>query len=267
MKKTYGLSEQQYREIARQLYEAELQLRPIPLLTQQYPDITDEDAYAIQKAGMELRLADGEKVVGRKIGLTSRGMMKQIGCDTPDYAYLTASSCVAEGGSIARASLNIPLVEGEMAFIMGEDLNKEHVSVADVMNATAWVVPCFEVCDARYPAWKGITVRDTISDRAGAALFMIGSAPKRLSEINPRGIGMVMEKNGDLLGSAAGVEVMGSPVTSVAWLANKLLEYGDWLKRGDIVLSGAFMASDAAAAGDHYAVTLDGFPTLSVRFV
>ena len=95
---------------------------------------------------------------------------------------------------------------------------------------------------------------------------MLGSAPKRISEINPRGIGMIIEKNGELLGSAAGAEVMGSPVTSVTWLANKLVEYGTYLRKGDIVLSGAFMAADPAEAGDVYTVSLDGFPSLTMKF-
>ena len=266
MSRTYGLDANTHSQIAVQLYEAEKTNRPIPLLTETYPTITQEDAYAIQQEGLKLALADGEKIVGRKIGLTSRGMMEQLGCDSPDYAYLTASTMIPEGSPCIRSELNIPIVEGELAFIMGEDLDKAYVTTADILNATAWVVPCFEVCDARYPSWKGVTVKDTISDRAGAARYMLGSAPKRLHEINPRGIGMVIEKNGALLGSGAGAEVMGSPVTSVMWLANKLLEYGTCLKKGDIVLSGAFLAADAAQAGDVYTVSLDGFPSLTMKF-
>lgn len=265
MRKGYGLDTQLHLQIAAQLYDAEKTNHPTELLTEKYPGITQDDAYAIQQEGLKLRIADGAQVVGRKIGITSRGMMRQLNCDTPDYGYLLAHTVVQEGRPCIRSELNIPIVEGELAFIMGEDVQGTVITAADILNATAWVLPCFEVCDARYPSWK-VTVRDTISDNAGASRFMLGSAPKRISEINPRGIGMIIEKNGELLGSAAGAEVMGSPVTSVTWLANKLVEYGTYLRKGDIVLSGAFMAADPAEAGDVYTVSLDGFPSLTMKF-
>jgi 2-keto-4-pentenoate hydratase len=265
MSEKFGLSREQHKQIARELYMAEKSNTPVDLLTDRYPDMTMDDAYAIQQEGLELRLADGAKIVGRKIGITSKGMMEMLHVDTPDYGCLLAHTAVPEGMVCRRKELNIPIVEGELAFIMGEDLHVDVVSTADVMNATAWVLPCFEICDARFPKWK-VTVRDTISDNAGAARFMLGSSPKRIDEINPRTIGLVMEKNGKVLGSAAGVEVMGSPVTSVTWLANKLLEYGTYLKKGDIVLSGAFLAADPADAGDVYTLSMDGYPSMTLRF-
>ena len=261
----YGLDTGLHKKIAAALYQAEKTNRPIPLLTEAYPSITQDDAYAIQQEGLALRMADGAKIVGRKIGITSRGMMEQMHCDTPDYGCLLAHTLVQEGSPCRLSELNIPIVEGELAFIMGEDLEGDVITQADIMNGTAWVLPCFEVCDARYPAWK-VTVRDTISDNAGASRFMIGSSVRKLSEIRPRNIGMIIEKNGELLGSAAGAEVMGSPVNSVTWLANKLLEYGTCLRKGDIVLSGAFLAADPAEAGDVYTLTMDGYPPLTLRF-
>ncbi|MCH3951640.1 MAG: hypothetical protein LKE33_12015 [Acidaminococcus sp.] len=264
MNKVYALTEKQHQEIARQLYTAEKKNEPIGLLTETYPNMTMDDAYAIQEAGIKMRMADGAKIVGRKIGITSRGMMQQLNVDTPDYGCLLAHTMILEGTPCRRSDLNIPIVEGELAFIMGEDLDVDVVTTADIMNATAWVLPCFEICDARFPKWK-VTVRDTISDNAGASRFMLGSSPKRIDEINPRTIGLVMEKNGQLLASAAGVEVMGSPVNSMAWLANKLLNYGTYLKKGDIVLSGSFIAANPASAGDVYTLSMDGYPALTLR--
>lgn len=133
------------------------------------------------------------------------------------------------------------------------------------MNSTAWIVPCFEVCDARYKSWK-VTVKDTISDNAGASRFVLGSNPKRVSEANLKCIGMVIEKNGELVGSAAGAEVMGTPVNSMIWLANKLSEYGDGLRKGDIVLSGSFMSALPCEARDCYCLIVDGFPSLTLQF-
>jgi len=260
-----GLTEEQHRLIADQLYEAEKTNRPIAKLTETYREINQEDAYLIQKIGLERRLRDGEVLVGRKIGLTSRGMMEMLHCDSPDYGYLLSGGMVLQGEVCDTSSLNIPLLEGEIAFIMGEDIRGPGVTPAMILNATEWVVPCFELCDGRYEDWK-VTVVDTISDDAGASKFMLGSTPKRVNEVDLRCIGMVMEKNGRFLGSAAGAEVMGSPVNSVVWLVNKLAEYGDGLRRGDVVLSGAFMKADAAAAGDHYTMQVDGFPPLTFSF-
>lgn len=266
MSKKYTLSAELHTQIARQLLEAEEKNSPIPVLTQTYPGMTEDDAYAIQWEGLRLRREQGEVVTGRKTGLTSRAVMEQLGWYSPDYAYITASTFMPEGTICKRSELNAPLVEGELAFIMGEDLDKAYVTVADIMNATSWVVPCIEICDTRYPSWKGVTALDSISDRAAGAKYILGSTPKRLNEINPRYIGMVVEKNGNLLGSAAGAEVLGSPVYAVAWLANQLTEYGEYLKKGDVILSGASMYADAAQAGDQYVITLDGFPSLSVKF-
>ncbi len=251
--------------IAKALYEAEKTVKPIPTLTPQYPAMTEEDAYHIQQEGLKLRLAEGSRVVGRKIGITSRGMMEKLHCDSPDFGYLLDTMLVPEGTACSRKEMNIPIVEGEIAFIMGEDLTGPAVTTADIMNATAWVIPCFEICDGRYPNWV-VTVRDTISDNAGACKFVLGGSPKRIQDVNLRYIGMVMEKNGQFTGSAAGAEVMGTPLNSMVWLVNKLAQFGDGLHKGDIVLSGAFMAAIPAIAGDNFCLGVDGFPPLTVSF-
>lgn len=264
-KKQYGLDEKTRCEIAAQLYHAEKENQPIPLLTATYPQITLDDAYDIQKRGQELRLDDGTIIVGRKIGITSRGMMEMLDCNTPDYGYLLNSMLISEGEACKRQELNVPIVEGEIAFVLGEDLSGPGITTADILNATAWVTPCFEVCDARYPDWK-VTVKDTISDNAGASRFVLGGHPKRISEVNLRCVGMVMEKNGLFVGSATGAEVMGTPLNSITWLVNKLAEYGDGLKKGDIVLSGAFMAAISCEKNDCFHLTVDGFSTLALKF-
>lgn len=261
----YGLSEELHERIAIQLCEALKNNAPIPLLSREYPVLTMADAYAIQQKGRDLRIAEGAEVVGRKIGITSEGMMKLLECNTPDYGYLLASTQIPEGGSCNRAELNSPIVEGELAFILGKDLKEGPITSEDVVDATLHVVPCFEICDTRFSNWK-VTVRDTISDNAGAARFMLGSSAKTLDEIDPAIISMTIEKNGQLVGSATGSEVMGSPINSVVWLANKLLEYGDHLSEGDIVLSGSFMAADPATFGDSYTMTIKGFHPLTLNF-
>lgn len=261
----YGLSEEIQTRIAEELYEAEKNTAPIPLPSKEYPVITMADAYAIQQKGFELRQEDGAQLVGRKIGITSEGMMKMLECNSPDYGYLLEQNQISEGDSCVRGELNLPIVEGELAFIMGANLNAGPITAEDVVAATTHVVPCFEVCDTRFKSWN-LTVRDTICDNAGTGRFMLSSSAKSLDEIDPAIVSMVIEKNGETLGSATGKEVMGSPVNSVVWLANKLLEYGDFLRAGDIVLSGAFMAADEAAAGDTYTLTIKGFLPLTLSF-
>ena len=265
MEKQYTLMPEVHEEIARELYKAEKENSPIPLITSKYPDLTTDDAYAIQQFGLELRTSDGSKVIGRKVGITSRGMMKMLNCDSPDFGYLLANTEIIEGSPCDISNMNAPMIEGELAFVIGDDLIGESITVADITSAISWVIPCFEICDTRYYDWK-VTVPDTIADNAAAGRFMLGTHPKKLSEINPKSIGMVIEKNGSLLGTGTGAEVMGSPITSVTWLAKKLMEYGTYLKKGNIVLSGSFLAGDPISSGDIYTLTLDGFTPLTIKF-
>ena len=259
------LTTQQHKQIAEDLYRAEKTLVTIPKLSDAYPDINIVDSYTIQQLGLEKKLKDGCRIIGRKIGLTSKGMLEQLGADQPDYSYLLDYMLIPEGSPAKMGQLISPRIEGEIAFIMGEDLEGPGVTPADVQNATAWVVPCFEICDCRYVDWK-VGVRDTIADMAGASRFMIGSGAKRPNEVNLRNIGMIVEKNGELVGTAAGAEVMGSPLNSMAWLANKLAEFDTGLKKGDIVLSGSFIKAFPAAAGDVFVLSVDGFPSVTMRF-
>lgn len=259
------LTNELHRKIAEDLYVAEKEFKRIPVISKVYPEMTLADSYAIQQIGLEKRLLDGCRIVGRKIGLTSKGMMEQLNATQPDYGYLLDYMLVPEGQAVDTENLLEPRIEGELAFIMAEDLQGPGVTAADILNATAWVVPCFEVCDDRYETWN-VTVTDTIADIAGAGRFMIGSGAKRVNEVNLRNIGMIVEKNGELMGSAAGAEVMGSPVNSMAWLANKLAEFDTGLKKGDIVLSGAFMKALDAVSGDVFTLEVDGFPALTMKF-
>ncbi len=252
-------------EVAEMLYEAERTVRSVGKITDRYPDMNIHDAYKIQEMGVKLRITGRGSIIGRKLGATNEGLMRALRTEAPDFGCLLNTSMVQEGTAIKRDRLHRPRVEGELAFILGEDLKGPGVTIADVYNATSWVLPCFEICDSRIDS-EDITALDSIADNAGAAKFMLGSAPKRLGEINPRLVGMVMEKNGVVIGSAAGVEAMGNPVIGVTWLANELSRVNVGLKRGDIILSGAFLAESNAAAGDVYTVYTDGFPGITLRF-
>lgn len=252
-------------KIATALYHAEKTRVPIKKISAEFTGMTMEDAYQIQEVGTALRVGDGAQIIGRKIGITSKGMQKQLNATTPDYGCLLDGMLLREGEPCQMSEVYLPRIEGEIAFVLDRDLKGPGVTLADVYNSTAWVFPCFEVCDTRIENWD-VTVLDTISDNAGGSKFVLGSAPKKLSEINPKLIGMLVEKNGIAIDSAAGAEVMGNPVTAVAWLANKLSEFDISLKAGDIILSGAFLSAIPAVAGDVFTLSLDGFPSLNLRF-
>lgn len=264
MKKNYHLTPEVHAKLAANLYNAEKNNEPIDLISDLYPDITQDDAYAIQQEGLALRIADGAKVVGRKVGITSRGMMEMLNCDSPDFGYLLAHTEISEGKTCNISGLNKPMIEGELAFVIGEDLIGESITVADITGAISWVIPCFEICDTRFTDWN-IKVEDTIADNAAASRFVLGTQPKRLHEINPKSIGMVMEKNGKLLGTGTGAEVMGSPIASITWLAKKLMEYGTFIKKGNIILSGSFLAGESLQSGDIFTLTMDGFQPMTIN--
>lgn len=259
------LSKDIQEQIAKDLYEAEKTRRPISKISRRFPQMNVVDSYEIQHIGLSFRLQEGHRIIGRKIGITSKGMQQQLGIENPDYGYLLDSMLLEEGRPCEIEELVSPRVEGELAFILGEDIQGPGITYGDIYNCTNWIVPCFEVCDTRVANWD-VTVRDTIADNAGASRLVLGSEPKRLSEINPRLIGMVVEKNGIMEGSATGAEVMGNPVASVVWLVNKLADFDTSLKAGDIILSGAFMSAIPAAAGDVFTLSIDGFPGVNLLF-
>jgi len=253
--------------IAEKLYEAEMHAAPIGPLTAIYPDLTPEQAYEIQLEGVAIRLErDSRKIVGKKIGLTSIAMQKLIGVGEPDYGHLLDHMLVREGESIPCDQLLLPRVEGEVAFVLNRTLKGPGVTIADVLRATEGVMASIEVVDSRVRDWK-IKLPDTIADNASSARFVVGSRLVRPDDINLRLLGMVLEKNGEVINTGAGAAVLGHPAASVAWLANKLGQFGIALEEGEIILSGALTAAVDARAGDSFLISFQDLGTVGVRFV
>ncbi|WP_042877053.1 fumarylacetoacetate hydrolase family protein [Cupriavidus necator] len=239
--------------------------RPIGRLTARHEDMTVDDAYAIQRGLIEGRLRDGVRVVGRKIGLTSRAAQQMLKVGEPDFGVLLSDMALPSGASIRRASLIAPKAEGEIAFVMRRDLRGPGVTAADVLSATEGVMACFEIVDSRIENWD-IRLQDTVADNASSALFVLGD---RL--VDPRSLdlalaGMVLEKNGEVVLTGAGAAALGSPVNAVVWLANTLGRYGEGLRAGDVVLSGSLAAMVPVEAGDYLRVTIGGIGSCAVRF-
>jgi 2-oxopent-4-enoate/cis-2-oxohex-4-enoate hydratase len=249
-----------------ELYDALLGCRTVEPLTSRYPDLTIEDAYAIQQRLTQRRLAAGQRIIGKKIGVTSQAVMNMLGVDQPDFGMLTDTMVYNEGQAIPASALIQPKAEGEIAFLLKRDLQGPGVTAAEVLASTEAVMACFEIVDSRIRDWK-IRIQDTVADNASCGVFVLGD---RL--VDPRAVdlttcGMVLEKNGEIVVTGAGAATMGSPLTAVAWLANTLGRMGVPLKAGEVILSGALGAMVPVTRGDNLRVTIGGIGSCSVRFV
>lgn len=252
--------------LAQEIYAAETSVVPIPSLTERYPDITNEDAYHIQLAGMKLRMDDGHIIVGKKIGLTSKAMQNGLGVFEPDYGYITNKMMELEGEPLAASKLIAPKVEPELAFILKSDLTGPGLTISDVLQATAGVMPALEIIDSRVKDWK-IKIQDTIADGASIGRVILSGKMVPVTAVDLRYTGLVFEKNGEVFATAAGAAVLGHPANAVVWLANKLAEYNITLKAGEIIMSGSFTSACPVSKGDNVTAVFDGIGRVSTRFV
>jgi 2-keto-4-pentenoate hydratase len=250
---------------ADQLFNAERNRKAVPPLTEQDPSITLDDAYQIQMTNIRRVVEMGHVISGKKIGLTSPGIQKQMGVNEPDYGHLFASMDCKDG-KINTAALLQPKIEGEIAFILKADLAGGKVSRKDVLAATDYVSAAFEIVDSRVVDWK-IKLPDTVSDNASSGRYVLGEKRLKLSEVDLPGVAMKLYKNGTLAGEGTGAAVLGDPCVSVAWLANRLWSYGVTLKKGEVILSGAFSAAPLAAAGDSFAAEFSSFGKVEAQFI
>jgi 2-keto-4-pentenoate hydratase len=247
------------------LYQAERNRKPIAPLTEQDSSITVEDAYRIQAENVKTVLAMGHVISGKKIGLTSAGIQKQMGVDEPDYGHLYAAM-ERRDRKINTAFLIQPKIEGELAFILKEDLAGGAITREDVIRSTDYVVAAFEIVDSRIAAWK-IKLEDTIADNASSGRYVLGSTRVKPSEVDLPKVAMRVFKNQELIEEGLGEAVMGDPGAAVAWLANRLWAYGVSLKAGEVVLSGAFTAAAPASRGDRFRAEFSGLGTVEAWFI
>jgi len=255
-----------YKTLGRELHQALRECTMLEPLTAREPDITIADAYAIQQEMLALHLKDGERVIGKKIGVTSKAVMDMLGVFQPDFGWLTDAMLVNPGEAIPINTLIQPKAEGEIAFLLNKPLKGPGITAAAVLAATEGVMACFEIVDSRIRDWK-INIQDTVADNASCGVFVLGD---RL--VSPHGLdlatcGMVLEKNGEIAATGAGAAALGHPANAVAWLANTLGEYDIALNAGDIVLSGSLAAMLPVQAGDHLNLSIGDIGTCSVRFI
>ncbi|OLF53642.1 2-oxo-hept-4-ene-1,7-dioate hydratase [Pseudomonas chlororaphis] len=266
------LSPSDIQQAAARLDHAERSREQIAQLSLAFPGITVEDAYAIQRSWVERKIRDGRKLVGHKIGLTSRAMQVSSNITEPDFGALLDDMLFEEGSDIPFQRFIVPRVEVELAFILGKPLKGPNCTLFDVLDATEWVIPALEIIDARIQQVDPQTqatrkVFDTISDNAANAGVVMGGRAVRPGDIDLRKVPAVLYRNGVIEESGVSAAVLNHPAKGVAWLANKLAAYDVGLEAGQIILGGSFTRPVAARPGDTFHVDYDQLGSIACRFV
>jgi 2-oxopent-4-enoate/cis-2-oxohex-4-enoate hydratase len=249
--------------LGRSLYHAMRSRVTVPPLLGRVDGLTIEDSYRISKVMLDCRLADGERVIGKKIGVTSPAVQDALGVHQPDFGYLTDAMVYEREMPISEWLIQ-PRAEGEIAFTLKSDLVGPGITSDDVLAAAASVHPCFEVVDSRIKDWK-IGILDTVADNASSGLFVMGMGVDA-ANVDFEGCRMVVTKNGAFLSEGFGRAALGSPLNCVAWLANTLGAFGVPLKAGEVILSGSLVPLEPVVAGDHMHVSIEGIGETEVQF-
>src|SRR5580700_4567157 len=252
-------------EIAEVLLGAYASRKPVEPLTEQYEGLTVRDAYEIQLLQVARWTADGARIKGHKVGLTSPAMQRQMNVDQPDYGHLLDRMFWPEYDPIPLSGFLQPRIEPETAFVLARPLRGPGVTVADAIAAVALVLPALELIDSRIRDWK-IGLADTIADNASSGGVVLGSSPVPLGATDLRLAGCTLHKNGELAGTGAGGAVLGSPLTSLVWLANTVGARGVALEAGHVILPGSVTAAIPVGAGDTVIATFAGLGSVTARF-
>lgn len=256
-------------ELGREIYDAERGAVAMEPLSARHPDLDPASAYAVQEEYAALRARGGARLVGRKIGCTSAAIQNLFGIDTPDYGQLFDDMLVPDGGAIDTSELIAPMVEPELTFLLGKDLQGPDLTPADVLDATVSVAPSLEVIDSRIDQWR-IAFVDTVADNGSSARCVFG-APAPTATLAQRRIDLATERvrlhrDSVEVFTGVGADVLGHPCASVAWLANALAAYDRRLRAGDYVMSGSMTSAAPARRGETYEAVFDGLGSVSCRF-
>jgi 2-keto-4-pentenoate hydratase len=222
-------------------------------------------AYAVQQANTDYYVKNGRRLVGRKIGLTSVSVQKQLGVDSPDFGMLFADMALYDGEEVKLGKVLQPKVEAEVAFVLDRDLTVAGITLADVISAVAYALPAVEIVGSRIANWN-IKLLDTIADNASSGLFVLGTQPRKLDALDLRLCGMAMERRGEPMSFGAGAACLGNPLNAALWLARTMVEVGSPLKAGDIIMSGALGPMVGVAPGDVFETRINGLGTVRAAF-
>ena len=260
------LNEKTIKELAAHLEQAELNAQDVVKITDAHPDMDFEDAYAIQYAIRAAKLGRGQRFAGLKMGLTSRAKMTQMGVDTPIFGFLMDYMARGDGDEIRMDELIHPKVEPEIAFITKTDLHGPGCHIGEVLAATDFVAPAMEVIDSRYRDFK-FDLKSVIADNTSSSRFVAGGQARDPRDLDLRTLGVVLEKNGEVVATGAGAAVLAHPANSVAMLANMLSARGEHIPAGTYIMTGAVTEAVAVSKGDSVTARFQGLGSISVRFV
>lgn len=265
------LDEATIRALAQELLAAEKSRVQTRQFSLRFPDIQFEDSYRVQREWTRLKLAEGRRIVGRKIGLTSRAMQKVANLTEPDYGVLLDDMVIADGSTVPDTRFIEPWVEVELAFILKRALKGPRVTMFEVLEATDWVVPAMEIIDARIQrldpeTQKQRRIVDTIADNAANGGIVLGSRPVRPDSLDLRWVGAILYRNGVVEETGLAAGVLNHPANGIVWLAHKLSAWDEGLAAGDIVLAGSFTRIVAVSRGDQFCADYGPLGCLNVRF-
>jgi 2-oxo-hept-3-ene-1,7-dioate hydratase len=259
------LSDADRRKAAEILIAAEESRTPALQLSKTWPDIQIEDSYAISSLVTEMKIAKGARLIGHKIGLTSKAMQQSSQIDEPDYGHLLDSMLLNDGAKVRFEDYCVPRVEPELTFILKEPLKGPGIGLVDVLRATEWVVPSIEIIDARVQNPRKI--QDTVADNGAAAGIVLGGRPVRPDAVDLRWVGAIFYRNAEIEETGIAAGVLGHPAMAIAWLANKVGRFGTVLEPGHLMLSGSFTRPVWAAKGDTLHADFGPLGSVSVQFV
>ncbi|MGF1595501.1 MAG: 2-keto-4-pentenoate hydratase [Acidimicrobiales bacterium] len=246
------MTDSEHREAAEALVQAEVTRNWMEPITLTYEGADIADAYAIGALVTEMKVANGRTVKGHKVGLTSKAMRSTTGATEPDYGTIFDNWFLDEGTKVSMSTMNRPMVEIEVVFVLGSDLGGPSVNAIDVIRATDFILPAIEVVDSRFSKRGKPGVVDSIADAASCGFIMVGANPTKLTDIDIRHVAGALYKNGEIEESGTASAVMGNPINSVAWLARKLDEFGVHMEAGHAILSGSFIRAHPIEVGEAF---------------
>lgn len=258
------MNQENIKQAAAALRQARASRVAIPRVSETFGIEGAAAAYAVSRCNTELDLAAGRRIAGKKIGLTSQAVQQQLGVDQPDYGVLFADMEFLSGSEVPASRLIQPKAEGEIAFVVGRDLNDENLSWGRFLHGLEYALPAIEIVDSAIQDWK-LTLVDTVADNASCGLYVLGLEPKAIGNVDFSLVGMDFRKNGHTVSVGSGVACLGNPLLAAYWLARNMLQLGDPLKAGDLILSGALGPMFPFVAGDYLHLSIAGLGTVDCR--
>lgn len=259
------MNQQKLQQAAASLREAAKTGKWIAPLRETYPGIDGDAAYAIQKINTDKRIAEGRRIVGRKIGLTAKAVQAQLGVDQPDFGILFDDMGYADGEQMPVSVLQQPKIEAEIAFVMGRDIDKDEPELDDVVQAIDHALPAMEIVGSRIDKWN-IKFVDTVADNASSAVYVLGNTPRKLLDIDLVNCAMRMTRDGETVSSGQGAACLGNPLNAVLWLARTMARIGSPIRAGDVILSGALGPMVPVNPGDRFEADIDGLGKVTAVF-